>query len=82
VAGIRPDAPGFARVRLTPALGPLDRLSAVHPHPAGEIRVAYRRTGSSLNATVDLPSGVDGVLVWKGIEHALKGGAQQVLVLP
>ena len=41
VAGIRPDAPGFARVRIVPAPGALAALSAVHPHPKGEIRVAY-----------------------------------------
>jgi hypothetical protein len=79
VAGIRPDAPGFARVRIAPALGRLDHLSAVHPHPRGEIRVSYRRAANGLDATVELPEGVDGVLVWNGAEHALRAGRQQII---
>ncbi len=69
VAGIRPDAPGFARVRIAPAPGVLTAVSAVHPHPKGEIRVAYERSGSTLTASVELPAGVEGVLVWNGREH-------------
>ncbi len=78
VAGIRPDAPAFARVRIVPALGKLERLSAMHPHPRGDIRVDYGRTGRALDATVELPEGVDGVLVWNGVEHALRAGRQQI----
>ena len=79
VAGIRPDAPAFARVRLTPAPGVLTALSAVHPHPKGEIRVTYERSGSTLTASVELPDGVEGVLVWRGREHPIRAGAQQVV---
>ena len=80
VAGIRPDAPGFARVRLSPAPGVLTAVSAVQPHPKGEIRVAYERSGSTLTATVELPAGVEGVLVWNGVEHPLRGGGSQRVV--
>ena len=79
VAGIRPDAPGFARVRIVPAPGALASLSAVHPHPRGEIAVAYERRGSALAATIALPAGVEGVLVWNGQEYPLRGGNQQIL---
>ena len=79
VAGIRPDAPGFARVRLAPAPGVLTAVSAVQPHPKGEIRVAYERSGSTLTATVELPAGVEGVLVWNGVEHPVHGGSQRVV---
>lgn len=79
VAGIRPDAPGFERVRLAPALGSLPALAAVHPHPAGEIRVEYRRDGATLHASVTLPPGVTGALVWNGREHPLSGGPQQIV---
>ena len=78
VAGIRPDAPGFARVRIAPALGALQALSAVHPHPAGEIRVRFTREGTGLQAAVTLPEGTTGVLVWNGREHPLKGGTQVI----
>ena len=78
VAGIRPDAPGFARVRIAPAPGPLARLSAAHPHPAGEIRVRYELSGDQLHAAIDLPPGVEGVLEWRGVEHPLSSGSQEL----
>ena len=78
VAGIRPDAPGFARVRIAPALNGLPGLAAVHPHPRGEIRVRYRVSGRELLASVDLPAGVDGVLEWRGVEHRLRAGSQEL----
>jgi len=79
VAGIRPDAPGFARVRIVPAPGSLTKLSAVHPHPNGQIRVAYELSGLQLTASVELPPQVEGVLVWRGREYPLRGGAQTVV---
>ncbi|MBK5295851.1 MAG: alpha-L-rhamnosidase [Vicinamibacteria bacterium] len=79
VAGVRPDAPGFARVRIVPSPGSLKTLSAVHPHPKGEIRVAYDISGSTLTASVALPAGVEGVLVWNRREYPLHGGAQTLV---
>jgi alpha-L-rhamnosidase len=76
VAGIRPAAPGFGRVRLAPALGELSRLTATHPHPAGPIRVTYVRTGDAMTAEIVLPPGVDGSFVWQGREHPVRSGAQ------
>ncbi len=79
VAGIRPDAPAFARVRIVPAPGALTAISAVHPHPKGRIHVVYGLSGSRLTATVELPADVDGVLVWNGREYPLRGGAQRIV---
>jgi hypothetical protein len=45
------------------------------------IRVSYRRTGKSVNATIDLPPGISGVVAWKGIHYDLHAGTQQ-LTLP
>ena len=79
VAGIRPDAPGFARVRIAPALGALPGLSAVHPHPGGDIRVQYERRGpTGLRASIELPPGITGVFVWNGAEYRLRGGLQTI----
>ena len=78
VAGIRPEAPGFSRVRIAPAPGALTTFSAVHPHPRGEIRVTYERTGTGLAASIELPQGIDGVLVWGQREYPLHAGAQRV----
>jgi alpha-L-rhamnosidase len=80
VAGIRPDAPGFRRVRIAPAPGELGRLTATHPHPAGSIRVSLVRSADGLTAEILLPPGLDGSFVWNGREHALRGGAQRLML--
>ncbi|MBC8102070.1 MAG: alpha-L-rhamnosidase, partial [Cytophagales bacterium] len=45
IAGIRPAAPGFAAVQITPQMGPMSRLDVTLPHPRGEIRLSLRRGG-------------------------------------
>ena len=75
ILGIRPDAPGFSRVRIAPMPGPLQRVSGTLPHPHGEIEVRLERgVDDSLEAMVCLPAGVDGVFVWKGEERKLTPG--------
>ena len=65
--GIRPDAFGFARVRIRPQLGSLPRLAGSAPHPAGGvIACRFERSGDELRGTVTLPDGVDGVIVLPG----------------
>jgi len=78
VAGIRPAEPGFKTVRIEPHLGALDRLSATLPHPAGPISVAYRRDGSFLEATLELPPGLSGQFAWHGQTRALQPGTQKL----
>lgn len=64
VAGIRPDVPGFRRVRITPHLRGLHRLDASMPLADGAIHAVYQLEGSSWRATVTLPLGWSGELVW------------------
>jgi len=81
IAGIRPASAGFATVHIEPHLGDLEWVEASMPHPAGMIRVSYRRTGESVKATIELPPGISGVLTWKGVRYDLHAGTQQ-LTLP
>ena len=62
-AGIAPTAPGYATYRVRPQLGPLRRVNAEAPTPAGPVHVSIERVGS-IGATLalDLPAGVDGQL--------------------
>jgi len=76
VAGIRPAAPGFAGIRISPHPGDLQSFDAAMPHPDGTIRVRYRRRAERAQFDVDLPAGVTGALYWKGQEHPLHGGNQ------
>jgi hypothetical protein len=78
VAGIKPGAPGFKTVRIEPHLGTLDRLNAALPHPKGEVAVAYRRYGAEVGASVTLPAGHTGDLVWRGKSYPLVSGAQEL----
>jgi hypothetical protein len=77
VAGIAPDAPGFARVRIAPHLGTLSWVIASLPAPAGLIETSYRVAENRLDAIITLPSGLDGVFVWKGKEYPVKSGRQE-----
>jgi alpha-L-rhamnosidase len=74
VAGIDSLAPGFRRVRVAPNLGKLEHISAVMPHPKGEIRVSLQRSGGKLVADVELPSGVTGEFDWMDKTVLLKPG--------
>jgi alpha-L-rhamnosidase len=79
VVGIEPDAPGFAKVKISPSLGRLQRASCSMPHPKGELRVSLERRGDDgLEAEVFLPPGVSGTFLWNGREQKIVPGGQKV----
>lgn len=78
VAGIHPGGAGFASVRIRPALGQLDWVEATTPHPEGLIRTSYKRSGDKIEATIELPGKLTGVLVWKEKEYPLHSGEQKL----
>jgi hypothetical protein len=80
VAGIRPGSPGFKTVRIAPHLGDLNMLDASMPHGNGLIKIFYHRTEKGMDANIDLPAGLTGVLVWKGHKTALHPGEQRALL--
>ena len=74
VCGINPGSKGFKTVRITPYLGDLKNISGVMPHPDGLIRVQYTlNEAHQLEANIELPEHLSGVLVWKGKEYKIKG---------
>jgi len=78
ICGIMPDAPGFSRVLIRPALGELSEVEGSMPHPRGMIRVKLKKVGAGIEGEVELPPGVSGRFVYGGKEVGLKGGEQQV----
>ncbi|HEX3987732.1 MAG TPA: alpha-L-rhamnosidase C-terminal domain-containing protein [Acidobacteriaceae bacterium] len=78
VAGIRPGSPGFRTVQIEPHLGDLHQLDASMPHAGGLIHTVYNMEGDHRQATITLPAGLTGTLVWKGTTHALHAGEQTV----
>ena len=71
VAGIRPAAPGYARLRVAPALGSLTTLDATAATPKGAVSVSYNVSGGSLTAEIDRPASLPGEFVWKGKSYPL-----------
>ena len=80
VLGIDSAAPGFRRVTIRPNLGKLERASGAIPHPKGEITVSLNRRGTSLEAEIGLPKGVEGELIWKGVRKPVSAGTSKIVV--
>jgi Bacterial alpha-L-rhamnosidase C-terminal domain len=78
VAGVRPDSPGFRTVRITPEPGDLPKIVSRMPHPDGFIVLDLSFEGGHCRGSVELPSGITGVLVWHRQEHQLTGGANSI----
>lgn len=79
ICGIMPDKPGFAEVKIIPALGELKEAQAKMPHPDGEISVSLQRKGKDgILAQINLPDKLTGRFVWNGKEVKLKSGMQEI----
>lgn len=79
ICGIMPDAPGFKKVVIKPALGELKEVEGRMPHPNGFIQVKLMQSGASgIEGTIDLPPGLVGKFVWNNKEIILKSGNQRV----
>ncbi len=62
VLGIRPAAPGFTKVRITPNLGDLPWVEGTYPTPHGIIKVRHdRRPDGTIKSNITLPPGVESV---------------------
>jgi hypothetical protein len=81
IAGILPAEPGFKKIKIAPALGPLTRCRATMPHPQGKITVDLERIAENgLKAEIRLPEGLTGELQWNNRTVSLYGGSQTVVV--
>jgi alpha-L-rhamnosidase len=80
VAGIKPDAPGFSKVRIEPHLGNLQSVAASFPDPLGMITVKYQRQGDALDATITLRGPYSGTFVYRGQSHPLHSGDNRIQV--
>ncbi|RYF70789.1 MAG: alpha-rhamnosidase [Cytophagaceae bacterium] len=74
VLGIDSDAPGFARLKITPHLGSLTNIEGEIPHPNGKVSVRYEQQKGKLRAEIDLPPKTVGSFHWKLKMYSLKSG--------
>lgn len=72
--GIDSAAPQFAKVIIEPRLGDLTKIGGSMPHPQGDIKVSYQKSGNTLKAEIELPSHVSGTLIWAEKSYELHGG--------
>jgi alpha-L-rhamnosidase len=82
IAGIRPAAPGFKKIMISPSPGKLIELSCICPHPRGEIKmnVTFSREGEC-KGTIQIPENTGGVFIWKGKTVELIPGEKNFLEL-
>jgi len=79
ICGIMPDAPGFKKVKIEPALGELTKVNGLMPVPDGMITVILaRKNKNGIEGEISLPRNVSGRFIWQGEEIQLHGGAQKV----
>ena len=79
LAGVRPAAPFFGKVRVSPAPGGLRRIAARTPHPKGVVETDFRfDPENGVRGSVTLPAGVDGEFTWQGVRQALGPGRNDI----
>lgn len=79
VCGVEPAEPGFKSVKIEPHLGPLTWVEGKMPHPLGEIKVRFERSGKTgVKGSITLPLGLKGRFIWNGKSIPLKSGSQTV----
>ncbi len=76
LAGIKPAAPFFAKVRVAPCPGGLKSLKATHPHPKGWIEVDLKFDGDKATGMVITP--VPGTFEFGGKTVELKAGINAI----
>ncbi|MBB6501653.1 alpha-L-rhamnosidase N-terminal domain-containing protein [Pedobacter cryoconitis] len=81
ICGIMPEAPGFSKVLIKPALGQLTEATGMMPIPSGKVIVKLKRKGpNGVQAELTLPEQVSGTFNWKGKIITLHGGKQIVTI--
>lgn len=78
VCGIQPDAPAFRKVKIAPNPGDFPELHASIPHPSGTLTVDLAVTDSTMEGSVELPSGITGRFVYFGQQLELREGQNEI----
>jgi alpha-L-rhamnosidase len=65
---MQPAAPGFAKIRIAPQPGPLNKVSGEVPTPRGPVRLEMSKTGGRWTLKASAPSGIPVTVVLPGAE--------------
>lgn len=80
VLGIDSDAPGFRRIKITPHLGNITKVSGEIPHPEGKVAVGYLLEGNKWKISISLPSKTTGTFIWQNKSYQLKAGTNSLVI--
>ena len=81
VAGLAPDAPGYARLRIAPRpLAGLEHASARHLTPYGEASVAWHRDGAEIVVRAVVPANTTAVVELPGASGRIEVGVGRARV--
>jgi len=81
VAGLAPVEPGYRRLQIAPIpLARLDHASARHLTPYGEASVAWRREGTGIRLTVEVPANTTAEVALGDLATEVGSGAHEWLV--
>ncbi len=78
ICGIMPDAAGFKKILIQPALGELKEIKGEMPHPNGMISVTLNRRGDGVTGMIKLPKNTTGRFLWNDKDIFLSEGEQTV----
>ncbi|OJU09477.1 MAG: hypothetical protein BGN88_10160 [Clostridiales bacterium 43-6] len=78
LAGIRPTAPGFREISVSPSFNGLPFLKASMPHPRGEIVVDLKQENGRVTGFVTIPPDTTGIFEWNGTTLPLRPGNQEI----
>jgi hypothetical protein len=78
IAGVRPAAPGFAKVTVSPLPGPLTWIKTSVVHPRGMIDVDLRFANGKARGTIHLPEATEGDFRWGGLVIRLISGSNSI----
>jgi glycogen debranching enzyme len=80
ILGVRPIAPGFARVRIAPFTADLEWARGIVPTPKGDIQVDWKQPiGGRFEMEIELPAGVEAdVVLPSGKRHRLGPGRHKL----
>ncbi len=80
ILGVRPSQMGFESVEVRPLLGRMKTASGKLVHPKGFIEVSYKQLAEVLEASVKLPEGLSGSLIFGNTETQLLPGPNRLTV--
>ncbi len=75
IAGIRPAAPGFHKVRIAPCPGEIKQISCQVVHPRGLLEATMEFAAGMVTGCIVLPDGTTGEFLWRGNRTALGPGS-------